>query len=162
MSTFTSIYNTDLVESLEENAARKISASLKAAIANKENNLTQIQREAGKSLQKVFCLYAEGTYKQGDSIWLSAVCKYLHEFNCDAVDDQLKFYLSLMDSRDCPTWLCSAGAAVIRFLLQHCVSASYPPASLNSVVYSLTKITQQPNKNKQWPIMMENRKKEKI
>ena len=61
-----------------------------------------------------------------------------------------------MDSRDCPTWLCSAGAAVIRFLLQHCMTSHYPPSSLNSVVLSLTKLAQQPNKNKQWPLMMEN------
>ena len=122
-------------------------------------NLTLFHRaeiDAGQNLHKVFSLYAAGEYKQGEMNWLGAVCKYLHEFNPKAINHQLEFYLSLMDSRDCPVWLCSAGAAVVRFLLQHCLSSQYPPASLNSVVISLTKIAQQPIKNKCWPQMMEN------
>lgn len=144
------------VETFEEIAARKAAAALRKAVAEGGASLNRSETEAGESLQKVFSLYAAGEYKQGETNWLSAVCKYLHEFNPIAIDDQLKFYLSLMDSRDCPIWLCSAGAAVIRFLLQHCMASHYPPASLNSVVHSLTKIAQQPNKNKQWPLMMEN------
>ena len=80
---------------------------------------------------EVLKLYSSGDYKQGEMNWLSAVCKYLHELSPRAIDDQLKFFLGLMDSRDCPIWLCSAGAAVIRFLLQHCVASQYPPSSLN-------------------------------
>lgn len=143
------------IQANEVNAARRTALVIKRIIAE-DNILKPSQIEAGQNLGQIMRMYARTDYVNGNLTWISAACKYLHEFNPDAINDQLKFYLNLIDSRDCPLWLCSASAAIIRYLLEHCLNSHYPPSSLNNVIYSLTKIVQQSSKTKTIPAMIEN------
>ena len=138
--------------SVERNAALQASKTILNYMKTK--NLVGKDLQAAENLEMIFRFYAEGDYKQGEVNWLGAVCKYLHELSPESVNSQLQFFLSLLDSRDCPIWLCSASAASIRFLLQHCSAPFYPPQSLSSVVKSLSKIVQQYQKKS--PQIIEN------
>ena len=136
----------------EKHAALQASRVILSYIKRKKLSGKELQ--ACQNLEMIYRLYADGDYKQGETNWLGAVCKYLHEFCPEAINEQLKFFLNMLDSRDCPTWLCSASAAAIRFLLQHCSASHYPPQSLPQVVKSLSKIVQQ--QQKKCPVITEN------
>ncbi|CAG5096928.1 Oidioi.mRNA.OKI2018_I69.XSR.g14850.t1.cds [Oikopleura dioica] len=142
------------------NAARRTGLVIKLILSQTTSESTSLktpaQIEAGQNLEKIMRMYAKTEYKNGNTTWLSAACKYLHEFEPDAINDQLDFYLTLIDSRDCASWLCAASAAIIRYLLEHCLNSHYPPASLNNVICSLTKIVQQSHKAKNSPTLIDN------
>jgi len=142
------------------NAARRTGFVIKLILSQSPSDssslMTPAQIEAGQNLEKIMRMYAKTEYKNGNATWLSAACKYLHEFDPDAINEQLDFYLSLIDSRDCASWLCAASAAIIRYLLEHCRNSHYPPPSLNNVICSLTKIVQQSHKAKFSPALIEN------
>ena len=111
------------------------------------------QLQAAEHLEMILSLYANADYKQGASNWLGAVCKYLHEFDPEACDAQLRLFSMLLESRDTPPWLLSQSAASIRALLQHCSPEHYPPTSLPEVVRSLSQLI---HHTKHYPLVFEN------